>query len=132
MAATAEDIRKYLLQLDKDSNVTVDDVKQKLLGLVDGLIQKNKVARLQPESPVNHLAVDSALIDETLDEIEDNEHKYDMRERTPEVSLTEEEFEDDVPKKKQEFWTNLDNRIKACTSSIVHSHNLFSLQWIRF
>ena len=111
MAAEAEEIRKYLLQIDKDSNITITDVQQKLLTFVNGLIPKNDDVDDGPKLHKNAnplLAVDSALIDETLDEIDENEQKYEhqlrLRERTPEVPLTEEEFEDDVPKKTKDFW----------------------------
>ena len=64
MAAQTQDIRQYLLEIDKDPKVTVNDVRQKLLNFVDSLNAEKRVDNPAPESPVNHLAVDSALIDE--------------------------------------------------------------------
>ena len=130
MATTTDAIRKYLLEIDKDPNLTADDVRQKLLTFVDGLVQKDEESA--PPNNEDGLPLQrmySALIDETLDEIDENEQKYEEQlqaawDPTPEPPLTEEEFEDDVPDKTEEFWTNIEKMIAVRSSSIMQNANV--------
>ena len=112
MATSAEEIRKYISQLDKDPNIAIKNVQKKLLTFVDDLVRQQK--DLRPHEP--QLTPDSTFIENTLDEIEENEQKYEQQELRNngwEVPLTEEEIELDVPAKTSDFWKELSSKIKV-------------------
>ena len=99
--------------------------KQKIISLADTLEEKEiqlqqenaqlkrQVASLQQQPSL--MTMSSALIDETLDEIEYNEEK--MPHQAQKLKWTEreetlEEFADDKPEKTKEFWEDLVLKLK--------------------